>query len=365
MRRSRKKGKNRNSNVFGLAFMDCICCGFGAVILLFVLSNSGLEQDRREKTEDLRAEVDLIEKLIEEGQLNKVEIRNTIEETEVENVTTEGLSRQVIEDIKTITEELAESREDTTATREHVNQLQADVKSMEEEAKRLEEREEGKNIMETSGDGRRQYLSGLRVDGKRNVILLDRSASMVAESLEDILRLRSAPPERRRDSKKWQHVLAGFEWLVANLPPNTEFQVIVFSAEAELALPDLGGRWISTGDRATINRLISRVKQEAPHGGTNFDPAFKLMASLPGGPDNVFLLTDGLPTLSNSRARQTSVSGDERERIFNDAIALLPRNVPVNILLYPLKHDPAAAVEFWKLAVESGGSYLVPSPNWP
>lgn len=365
MRRKRRKGRNRNSGVFGLSFMDCICCGFGAVILLFVLSNSGLEQDRREKTEDLRAEVDLIEQLIEDGRLNLVAIRNTIEETEAENLTTEGLSRQVIEEIKTITEELAESREDTTSVREHVNQLQADVKSMEEDAKRLEEREQGRNIMETSGDGRRQYLSGLRIDGKRNVILLDRSASMVAESLEDILRLRAAPADRRRDSKKWQHVLAGFEWLVANLPPNSEFQVILFNAEAEVALPDLADQWISTRDRPTINRLISRVREVAPHGGANFDQAFKLMASLPRGTDNIFLITDGLPTLSDSRARQAMVSGEERERIFKAAIALLPRNVPVNTLLYPLKHDPMAAVEFWKLAVDTGGSYLVPSPTWP
>ncbi len=365
MRRSRRKRKNRNSGVFGLSFMDCICCGFGAVILLFVLSNFGLQQDQRVKTEDLRAEVDLIEKLIEEGRLNHVELRNSLKETVDENVKTEGLARQVLEEMTTVTEELAESRDETTAAREHVNQLQADVQSMEEDVKRLEERLEGRNIMETSGDGRRQYLSGLRIDGKRNVILLDRSASMVAEDLEEILRLRSAPAERRRNAPKWQHVLAGFEWLVANLPPNTEFQVILFSADAEVALPEFDGRWISTSDRATIARLIARVREEAPRGGTNFDPAFKKMATLPRGPDNIFLITDGLPTLSDSRSRQASVSGDERERIFNASKTLLPRNVPVNTLLYPLKYDPAAAVEFWKLAVETSGSYLVPSPNWP
>ena len=32
------KGQRRNLDVFNLSFLDCICCGFGAIILLFVLS---------------------------------------------------------------------------------------------------------------------------------------------------------------------------------------------------------------------------------------------------------------------------------------------------------------------------------------
>ena len=34
----RKKKKERDFEAFGLSFMDCICCGFGAIILLFVLT---------------------------------------------------------------------------------------------------------------------------------------------------------------------------------------------------------------------------------------------------------------------------------------------------------------------------------------
>lgn len=362
---SRKSRKNRSTNVFGLSFMDCICCGFGAIILLFVLSDVSLRQDTQEKTVDLRTEVDRVEELVAEGRLNNVRIRNTIEETKDENVKTEGLARQVVEEIDRIKEELAESRGETLAIREHINQLKADVKSMEEEAKRLQERQQGKNILETPGDGRRQYLSGLRIDGKRNVILLDRSASMLAESLEDIVRLKVGPPDRRKAAQKWQHVLAGFEWLVANLPPNAEFQVIVFSESAEFALPETAGKWISSSDQSTIRSLIARVRDQVPQGGTNMDQAFKLMKSLPKGTDNIFLLTDGLPTISDSRPRQTTVSGDERRAILDAAISLLPRGVPVNTLLYPLKQDPEAAARFWILGMETNGSFLVPSPGWP
>jgi hypothetical protein len=36
MKMSRQR--KRRSEAFGLSFLDCICCGFGAVILLLVLS---------------------------------------------------------------------------------------------------------------------------------------------------------------------------------------------------------------------------------------------------------------------------------------------------------------------------------------
>jgi hypothetical protein len=47
--------KKRNINVFSLSFLDCICCGFGAIILLFVLSRFSEPNIIEQKSEDLRA----------------------------------------------------------------------------------------------------------------------------------------------------------------------------------------------------------------------------------------------------------------------------------------------------------------------
>ena len=38
--------RRRQTQVFSLAFLDCICCGFGAVILIFVLSVDSKEKDK-------------------------------------------------------------------------------------------------------------------------------------------------------------------------------------------------------------------------------------------------------------------------------------------------------------------------------
>ena len=38
--------RRRQTSVFSLAFLDCICCGFGAVILIFILSIDSREKDK-------------------------------------------------------------------------------------------------------------------------------------------------------------------------------------------------------------------------------------------------------------------------------------------------------------------------------
>src|SRR5881227_2672788 len=46
--------RRRQTNVFSLAFLDCICCGFGAVILIFVLSIDSHEKEKIQALTDLR-----------------------------------------------------------------------------------------------------------------------------------------------------------------------------------------------------------------------------------------------------------------------------------------------------------------------
>ena len=38
--------RRRQIQVFSLSFLDCICCGFGAIILIFVLSVDAQEKEK-------------------------------------------------------------------------------------------------------------------------------------------------------------------------------------------------------------------------------------------------------------------------------------------------------------------------------
>ena len=82
-------------------------------------------------------------------------------------------------------------------------------------------------------------------------------------------------------------------------------------------------------------------------------------------PDNILLITDGLPTQGIKRFEGNKISGKERENLFELAVQSLPDGIPVNILLWPMEGDPMAASAFWKLAQLTAGSFMSPSKDWP
>ena len=82
-------------------------------------------------------------------------------------------------------------------------------------------------------------------------------------------------------------------------------------------------------------------------------------------PDNIFLITDGLPTQGATAPGGNTINGRERMRLFQRAMGQIPSSIPVNVILAPMEGDPMAASEFWQLARASSGSFLSPSTDWP
>lgn len=56
------KKRRRNIEIFSLSFLDCICCGFGAIILLFVLSKFAEPVVIEKIKENMQAEIVRLEK---------------------------------------------------------------------------------------------------------------------------------------------------------------------------------------------------------------------------------------------------------------------------------------------------------------
>ena len=102
-----------------------------------------------------------------------------------------------------------------------------------------------------------------------------------------------------------------------------------------------------------------------PSGGTSLYNAFEFLNELDSKPDNIFIITDGLPTQGKDTPRKNTVSGPVRLKHYRDAVDKLPDNVPVNVVLSPMEGDPMAASEFWKLAQNTGGSFMAPAEDWP
>jgi len=50
--------RRRQTQVFSLAFLDCICCGFGAVILVFVLTVASDDRSKQARISELQAQME-------------------------------------------------------------------------------------------------------------------------------------------------------------------------------------------------------------------------------------------------------------------------------------------------------------------
>ena len=360
----------RRLSVFSLSFLDAITCGFGAVILFFMIINGSVGVRAGRLTFDLRAEVDRLEKEVLEGHENLVDARNSRRRQDRELVQTQGLSRRVLDDLTRVEQELAASDKDTLAAREHFNRLKSDIQAAEEANRRLSalspsDSVPGDRVRAFLGEGDRQYLTGLNLGGKRILILVDASASMLGERLVNVLRRRNLDPRVRRQARKWKQAVATVEWLLTQLPEGSEFQVYSFNTATGPVLASSGGGWLRADDRSSLDGLVTEVKRLVPDGGTSLHAAFSAVSQMKPRPDNLILLTDGLPTQGEKVAKGGTVSGRQRMKFFNRAVDELPRSMPVNTILFPMEGDPLASSAYWQLAAATRGSYLTPTRDWP
>lgn len=365
----------RRVNVFGLAFLDAMTCGLGAVVLLYMVINASVGVRAGERTHDYEGEVNRLEAEVLEGQQHLVELRNAVRVVEEKQVTAQGASRRLLESIREIQAELATYDEQTIAQREHLNRLQTDLRSLEEEAKRLAasipsdetpgRRPPGRRIRAFVGDGDRQYLTGLKLGGQRIFLLVDASASMLSETIVNVILRRNLPDSAKIRAEKWQQAVSTIDWLTTQLPRDSHFQAYTFNETAQPLLPGSGKEWLESGDRKTLDRTVQALRQVVPGGGTNLQRGLAAAAAMRPKPDNLILLVDGLPTQGKAPSKRRTVSGKERLRLFNDAVDVLPRGLPVNVILFPMEGDPMAAASYWKLAIATRGSFMSPAKDWP
>ncbi|MGD2098388.1 MAG: hypothetical protein PVG35_12460 [Desulfobacterales bacterium] len=361
--------KRRAVNVFNLSFLDIITCGLGAVILLFVLVNAKSAAQKDSITSDFRAEAERVEQEVLEAKKNLVLARNTLAQTHANLVRTEGLSHQIIEILEQKKIELSDRQDDTLATQTHVNKLKADLKSIEEELKRLRagaktRDDQGTRLRKFPGQGDRQYLTDLKMGGRRIFILVDASASMLDETIVGIIRRRNLSTKEKLKSAKWRQAVATVNWLTTQLSPTSQFQIYAFNESARPLLAGTAGTWLDAGNVDQLNQAADGIRSVVPEKGTSLLNAITALREMKPAPDNIFLLTDGLPTMGSSKPWRKRVSSNKRLSLFNEAIKEFPK-APVNIILYPMEGDPLAADAYWRLAKRTRGSFFSPSKDWP
>jgi len=360
----------RPIEVFSMSFLDCMSCGFGAVILFFMIINAQVIHDVEDVPDDQVGETTRLQYEILDQRKNMVLAKNSMERLEDEKIRAEDQIQQIIALIEKLKAELSENDKDTLAKIKRIEKLQSDIKTLEEEQKRLLALEaksltEGTRVRQFTGDGDRQYLTGLKVGGERILVLVDNSASMLDRKIINILRRRNMSDAVKLRSLKWRQAVASVDWLSAQFPEDSKFQIYTFNNETKPVLKGSDGIWLEVGDGKQLDEAVRLLRRTIPENGTNTRDAFAVITQLNPRPDNVIVLIDSLPTMNAPDTERGMVTGQERLRLHYEAEAGIPSGIPVSVLLYPMEGDYNAAIAYWLMAYRTGGAFMSISKDWP
>ena len=358
---ARKNSRLAPSN---LAFLDIMSCGLGAVALIFLLLKPGESQPSPQQNHpQLDAEINLLNEDIQRGKENLVAIRNTVSDVSDELAITQGLARQIEDKISRLQDSIAGIN---PSNEEIIAALKKQLESLQQKHKQLQQDNRLSNKAASFvGDGQRQYLTGLKLNGRRILVLLDSSASMLDNSVINIILRRNSSEYQQRMAPKWQKSLAIVQWIMSNIPLSSDYQILTFNDQIQsIDNRDLD-QWHAVSDGLLLQQHLQQLQALLPANGTDLKLAITTAMDMSPRPDNIFIITDGLPTLDGSRKRKGTISGQQRLKLFNSATRFLDPNIPINIMLLPLEGDYLAAGAFWQLAVESNGSFITPTQDWP
>lgn len=349
--------KRKETEIFSLSFLDCICCGFGAVLLLFVLTAS----KRAEVTSELQAKImDVIGMTDHDIAMNErdlVDLKLTLASDKQKN---EDIGAR-LEKEKKLHTELDEKLKLLLA---QLAAIEGELGKLLDDKKNLPTQEE-KAPIPIPNALRRQYLTGFDILGDRVLFLVEASGGMTADTVDEAMDWAKKTPRERRDAPKWKRVKLALRWLIGNMKEGARYKIVFFNNKLTPLETEFGRDWFDPMDNELTVAVLNKLDDFAPEDGANLEKAFALVNELPIEPDRLVLITDGLPTLSDSSAASGQIVYEDRVAMLAAARRALTLKIPVNTILYPLLPDPGSAVHFWRLADVTGGTMISPAENWP
>jgi hypothetical protein len=360
---------------FGLSFLDVLCCGLGAAILLLLIvkhEDPGLDQS--DWALMLEPEI--------------YQIRQAMEEYELKNKSLEKKRRSLKKRLEESQEKNALRNKVLTQQQKKLIELEAQLAKEEAKSRELsrltmrltEPPEPIEAKLDTKGLNF-GALSGLQFSGEeRVVILLDNSASMIDWSVVEIVRTQAAGRAAIESAFKWQQAQSVANWAFASIESGKRYKFLTFAERVF----DTDGKEISTTkeiswDLKSEDDVRSRLKNfsKLPEGGTNLKIALEAVGRLVPKPKRILLITDGLPNKIEKRgallgcpSSSTTVrmiSGECRTAIALASLGTLSKKlarVPIDVILFPLEGDPRAIRMYSLISGISSGRLITPSSDW-
>ncbi len=164
--------RRRNIEAFSLSFLDCICCGFGAIILLIVLSKVYEPVVVEEAERDLRQLIALLQQELFDIRGTTTILDRTLREVKEETRTTKVHLGKLEGDLSKIEGQYKASKENEDETID-IGELSAARQSLSEEQKRLRP-----YYRRPDEDA----VAGIPVDSEYIIFVIDTSGSMLDRS---------------------------------------------------------------------------------------------------------------------------------------------------------------------------------------
>ena len=331
--------KRREAQSSALSFMDCICCGFGAVLLLFILTaKRQIIISEEDAMQSIHA-TDTLHAAIEAAEAKQKSLDKDIAALDPQpDSTTTSLA------------ELAAQQERLTEAIEARKQALASLEIPDPEV-------DPAALDRPSAD--RSYLSGLKLNGPRTVILLENSGSMLANNAREAVdRLNQG---KGLQSEKWLRIKAAVRAVLAAIPKGTRVALFQMNTASTPLSGSLQNPYIDPYDNSAVLTTLERLDQLEAKGGANLQKGIQAVLNLQEPPNSMLLMCDGLPTAPTSR---NSLTEADRVVLFNKAVNQR-FSFPINVLLFPFEGDPSAAGLYWKLSTRTNGMTLIPNDDWP
>ena len=239
--------RSREFDVFSMSFLDTICCAFGAVILLFVLSKFGEPKALEESRVKLEGQIIAMEQEL-------VEIRG---ETEVLNRDLKARKEQLSEeslrvarlrgDLSTLRGQFKASKQEADVANNIQGQLVSAQQKLTVEMKRVL----GEGFRRKSDEA----IGGIPVDSEYIIFIIDTSGSM--------------------QNYVWPLMLQKVEQTLNIYPRVKGFQVM--SDQGTYMFPGYRGKWI-TDSPAQRQTVIQHLRNWAPFSASS--PAEGIMEAI-------------------------------------------------------------------------------------
>ncbi len=259
--------RRREIEVFSLSFLDAICCGFGAVIMLLVLNKAG--------------EPGIIEQA-------KVDRRELVAALERELAEIRGETTVLERDMKTVAGELAAGRSLLARLQGDLSRIRGQFAASREEGMTAEQRGELLAARQKLTDEMRRLLDtyqppaednpvgGIPVDSEYILFVIDTSGSMF--------------------QGPWQLVLRKISETLRVYPRVKGIQVL--NDEGKYMFSSYAGKWIPDSP-GTRQRIVSTLASWNPYSDSS--PVEGIAEAIntfyePGKPMSIYVFGDDFPT---------------------------------------------------------------------